>query len=490
MNLYPDPSSLELGRGVFSDGNGQFAFPGIPLGVFSIQVATSDRRSAQVVGILDSPGAVTNVLIALPTNAVLYATLQGQVFDSDNLTPVPNAKVFLGQYASAFNSIGQLVAIVNSDSSGVWQATNVPIKTVDIVAVTFDGTRKGVRQRINPVANTVTFANVTLEAATTVSGQVTFDDGRPATNALVAGGIALVRSDANGNFQLQGVPVGSAAISAGLERDPAAGIEFPRLGSTSTTIVAGEANYVVVKLRAAGRIFGKVFDAQGNIQPGIRVAIPQFGGFYWTDADTDGNYVFENLGLGTYTLSAPANAVAPQLNENELMSQISSGSEDQIMAAFNEAVTVFVGANDPLVNGDQLKFRPSSWGFTHASIPYDGANVNADIKFIVQGTVTGTVLNGQGVPIGAEVRLTGLGPDVSGSPVMTIRGDATSDPATGAFGFTNVLLAGPWGLQTASPFYPVIVQTNGFTTPITPDALGIVLQFPPVSDVNGSIVGH
>jgi hypothetical protein len=488
VNLFPDPSSLELGRGVFSDGAGQFAFTGIPLGVFSIQVATSDNRGATVLGLLDMPGETTNVVIALPTNVVLYATLGGQVFDSDNITPVPNAKVFIGQYAGTV--VKGVVSIVTADATGSWIATNVPIRRLDVVAVTFDGTRKGVRSGIVPNANSITYANVTLEAATTVYGQVTFDDGRPATNALVAGGIALVRSDVNGNFQLQGVPVGSAIISAGLERNPAAGINFPRLGSSSANIVEGEANYVVVKLRPAGRIFGKVFDAQGNIQPGIRVAIPQQGGFYWTDADTNGNYVFENLGLGGYTLSAPANAVAPQLNQSDLLNQINSGDEQQILAAFNEAITVFVGANDPLINGDQLKFRPSSWGFTTANIAFDGANVNADIKFIVQGSVSGTVLNGQGVPIGAAVRLTGLGPDVTGAPVTTIRGDTTSDPATGAFGFTNVLLAGPFGVQAASPFYPVVVLTNGFTTPIDPDATGVILRFPAANKVNGSIAGH
>ncbi|HLH54539.1 MAG TPA: carboxypeptidase regulatory-like domain-containing protein, partial [Verrucomicrobiae bacterium] len=488
VNLFPDPNSMELGRGVFSDGTGQFAFTGIPLGVFSVQVATSDNRRATVVGLLNSPGQTTNVVISLPTNVVAYATVAGQVFDSDNITPVPNARVFLGHYNGA--TVDGVVAIVNADSTGSWVATNVPVQVVDVVAVTFDGTRKGFRKGVAPVANTTTYANVALQAATTVFGKVTFDNGLPATNALVAGGVALVRSDVNGDFQLQGVPVGSATISAGLERDPAAGIDFPRLGSASLLVVEGAANYVVVKLRPAGRIFGKVFDAQGRVQGGIRVAIPQEGGFYWTVADTNGNYVFENLGLGGYTLSAPANAVTPQLNESDLQAQISSGNEQQIMAAFNEAISVFVGANDPLVNGDQLKFRPSSWGFTSAKIVFDGQNVNADIKFIVQGSVSGTVLNGQGVPIGAEVRLTGLGPDINGNPVMTIRGDATSDPATGAFGFTNVLLAGPFGLQSASPFYPVIISTNGFTTPLTPDATGIILQFPPVNDVNGSIAGH
>lgn len=489
VNLYPDPSSRELGRGVFADGAGQFTFAGVPLGVFSIDVATSDKRGATVLGIINSPNAVTNITISLPDKVVSYGTIRGQVYDSDNLTPIGNARIFLGHYGGG-STIDGVVRIVDADASGAFQITNAPLQQFDIVAVTFDGLRKGIRTSITPVGNQTIYENITLQAATTVSGRVQFDDGRPATNALVAGGAVLVRSDANGNFQLTGVPVGGSVISAGLERNPAAGIAFPRLGSTTANIIAGAANYVVVKLRPAGRIFGKVFDAQGNLQPGIKVAIPQDGGFYWTDADSNGNYFFENLGLGNYTVSAPANQVAPQLNTSDLGAQISSGNEDQILAAFKEAITVFVGADDPLVNGSGANFHPSSWGYNKASITFDGANVNADIRFIPQGSVSGKVLNGQGIPIGATVRLTGLGPDLTGAPVMTIRGDTTSDPATGLFTFPNVLLNGPWALQAASPFYPVILQTNGFTTEIDPDVSGIVLRFPPVTDVNGRIVGH
>lgn len=490
VNLYPDPSSMELGRGVFSDVNGLFQFPGIPLGVFSVQVATSDNRSATVLGLLETPGETTNIVVALPDTPVLHGEIRGEVFDSDNVTPIPNARIYLGHYSSGNNTVSQVIAEGTADSSGSYDITNVPIQSIDVVAATFDGTRLGARKGITPVASQATYVNVTLQAATTVFGQVQFDDGAPATNALVAGGLVLVRTDSHGNFQLQGVPVGTAIISAGLERNPAAGIDFPRLGSTSATIIPGAANYVVVKLRPAGRIYGRVYDAQGNPQPNIRVAIPAEGGFYWTDADTNGNYAFENLGLGGYTLSAPGNAVAPQLDTGALGQQLSSGDESQILDAFKEAVTVFVGSEDPLLNGDDLNFHPAAWGYTTASIPYDGADVNADIHFLPQGTITGTVLNGQGVPIGAAVELTGLGPDPTGAPVMTVRGIGSSDPATGQFGFTNVLLPGDWGLQAASPFYPAVTQTNGFTTEINPNASGIVLKFPPINDVNGRISGH
>jgi len=488
VNLFPDPDSREQGRGIFADQEGRFAFYGVPLGVFTVDVKTADQRARTVNGLLDTPGQVQNLVIALPSGVVAFGTLRGRIFESDNLTPHGHGRVFIGAYQG--DKVTDVVRIVEADADGFWQAPDVAIRSYDLVAVTFDGQRKGLRLSITPMAGLVTDVNITLESVTRVFGRVQFDDGRPAANALVAGGVALVRADANGNFELEGVPVGWRIISAGLERNPAAGIDFPRLGSTHAHIVAGAANYVVVKLRAAGRIFGKVVNAQGQPVPNIRVAIPVEGGFYWTDADAQGNYVFENLGLGRYTLSAPANAVAPQLNESELIAQIRSGDEDQILAAFEEAIRVFVGAEDPVVTGEHERFRPSSWGFTTAQIRYDNESVNADIRFLVQGTVSGRVLNHQGVPIGARVRLTGLGPSPTGQPTTTIRGERDSDPATGQFSFPNQLLAGPWGLQVASPFYPVVLSTNGFTTEINPDVTNVVLQFPAIREVNGRIAGR
>ncbi len=488
VNLFPDPASLELGTGVFSDGNGQFTFAGVPLGVYTIQAQTSDGRQATVAGLLDIPGAVSNVVISLPDNIVPVGTLQGQVFEPDNVTPNGNGKVFIGQYEG--NTVVGVVGIASADSSGFWVATNIPVKTYDLVAVTFDGTRKGERLGITPAANAVTTANITLDAATTVSGQVQYYNGAPVSGALVAGGVVLVTTDTNGNFQLQGVPVGNQIISAGVQANAAAGIPFTRLGGASVNVIAGQDNYVVVKLNAAGAIYGQVFDAKGNPVPNVEVAIPQQGGFQWTDADGNGNYSFTDMGLGGYTLSAPANATSPVLDLAQLQSQLSSGDQSQIMAAFQEAVTVFTGAEDPLITGADNNFDPVDWGYSTATLQFDGQSVQADIHYLPLGTVSGTVLNDQGVPIGATVELTGLGPDPTGAPTTTIRGAANSDPATGIFGFTNVLFPGGWQLQAASPFYPVVIMTNGFTTVAGLDATNIILRFPPKANVDGVIAGR
>ncbi len=489
VNLFPDPDSRELGRGLFSDGDGRFAFFGAPLGVFTVDVKTSDRRFRTVAGLLETPNQTTNLVIVVPDQAGALGTLRGRVVEPGSNLPHANARVFLGTYDRGRRAVKNVVRVIDADDDGAWEAADVPARSYDVVAVSFDGQRKGVREAISASAGSVTFVNVTLEDVTRVFGRVQFDDGQPAPNALVAGGQTLARTDDQGAFILEGVPVGRRMISAGLERGSHPRAPFPRLGSTSAEIIAGADNYVIVKLRPAGRIFGKVRDFLGNIVPNIRVAIPQENGFLWTEADADGNYAFENLPLDDYTLSAPAGGVVEN-DTTRLIEQIRTGNEDQILAAFDEALTIFTGANDPFLNGSGSEFHPLFWGFTRTEIEFDSHNVQADITFLTPGTISGRVLNHQGVPIGARVRLTGIGPRPNGEPAVVIRGERDSDPATGRFSFPGQALAGPWGVQVATPFYPVVLSQSGLTTSIDPNVTNLVFQFPPERDVNGRMAGR
>jgi hypothetical protein len=211
--------------------DGRFAFFGVPLGVFTVDVKTSDRRGRTVAGLLEVPGQVTNVVVALPSDTVRYATLTGRVFEADNQTPHANARVFLGSYNPFGNTVENVVRVVDADAEGNWEAAEVPARAFDVVAVSADGQRKGVRRGITLIAETVTFVNVFLEDVTRVFVQVQFDNGELVPNAAVAGGDVLRRTDANGKVELTGVPVGRRTFSAGIEKGghPRAA-DFPRLG--------------------------------------------------------------------------------------------------------------------------------------------------------------------------------------------------------------------------------------------------------------------
>jgi len=487
VNLFPHPSSREQGRGMFSDAQGNFAFYGVPLGTFSINAVSPSSQARTVAGYLDQVNETNNVVIVLSTNQVYFGNVSGRVVESDNTTPIPGAQVFVGKPLD-----GGGIAVAGSataDASGFWSVTNLVCDTYIVAAISVDGKRSGKRDNvIIPPGGTVQ-VTVSLPGTATVHGKVVMMSGTPVPNAVVAGGESLVTTDAKGLFTLTGVPTGVRGIDVGLARNPAAGINFPRFGHASLTVFEGVDNSVLVQITPAGAIVGQVRDADGRPVPNVQVAIPLDGGFQWVKADGQGNYAFENMALDGYTLSAPSPA-AGNSDVSGLEQQIASGDTAEIAAALNEAYKIFTGAADPNLNGQAESFNPGSWGYTHASLLADGETVVANITYLPNGTVSGVTLNGQGTPIGARVRLTGLGPNPVGAPTILTIGERNSDPATGLFQFTGQLKAGPWGLQAASPFYPTIITAAGMTTILDTDVTNVVLQFPRVQEVNGRLIGN
>jgi hypothetical protein len=488
VNLFPDPDSRELGRGVFSDANGAFAFFGVPLGNFTVDVKTSTGQARTVAEFLTAAGETKDVRVVLSSSSAPPTEMQGRVTEP-NGTPHHGAQVYIGQVPEN-GPFCCVVAVARSNSDGYWRASNVPAGTYDVVALSADGKRKGLRLDIASVVGATNTVNVTLQARAGVTGRVETSTGVAVPNALVGGGDMLVRTDSLGRFTLTGVPTGQRTIPAALERNPAAGIDFPRLGSGSVNVIAGQDNFVVVRLASAGRIIGSVLDAAGNPVPKIDVAIPQQGGFLWTYADENGNYEFLGLGLDRYDLSAPAPPHDDPFDADAAQRRLSSGSQEEILAAIGEAFAAFAGVNNPLLSGAGDNFNPAQWGFTKdVRLTFDGQTAVADIRFLRNGTIGGVVLNGQNVPIGARVRLTGIGPSRTGAPTMVIRGERDSDPALGTFAFPGQALIGDWGLQAASPFFPVVISTSGRTTSLEPDDTDNVLKFPAVRETNGSLSG-
>lgn len=484
VNLFPDPTSRELGRGIFTDVNGNFQFNGVPLGDFSLQVKTGIGQFRTIAGRLETAGEVAEVLVVLaaPTAEEIVRTgLRGQITEPNNTTPHANASVFLR------NSSGHLVAAVKSSADGFWEVSDIPVGTYGVAAISMDGRRKGERSGIAAIANDTNFVQVALNGTGVVMGRVEDSSGRPVANALVAGGAALVRADTNGLFTLTEVPLGQRGIDAGLEGQYAAN-GFPRFGRASINVLPGVDNFTVVRLRPAGVITGKVRDTSGKGVGGVNVSIPVEGGFAWTKANDNGFFTFINMPPGEYIVSAPAPPVKKPIEE--LLEDIENGSQDELIAAVTEAFTTYSGVNNPNLGGTNVVFTPGEWGFTKATVLRDGDIATAEVKYFPKGTVSGTVFNHQGVPIGAKVRLTGIGPQEDGSPAIIVRGDLNSDPALGTFAFNNRLMAGDWAVQVASPFYAVVLNEVGRTTGFQPHVTNLVMQFPNRRDTHGRLAGR
>jgi len=493
VNLFPDISSLELGRGLFTDDEGRFTFFGVPLGPLSVEASDELGRRRTVSGLLESVDQVLNLDAQLAAEIFVVSTLQGRVFEADGTTPHAAARVLIGQFRNG-SRLQEVVALVTADADGLWSAGDIPTGVWDVLALSADGKRSARRVGIDVVQGFPNVVNLALQGLATVQGRVEFANGTAVTNALVAGGQTLVRTGAAGLFTLTGVPTGpNRDISAGLEPSPTNGNLITRIGSARLDVVGGADNFVVIRFEPKGSIVGRVLDHSGDPIPNIRVAVPRSADefFYWTDTDAAGLFRFDNFALDNYVVSAPAPPAA-DTDVSGILDVLGGGSssDDDILAALSEAFGIFTGINDPLLTGEGDNFNPEDWGFVETSLTFDGQVQVVDIQLRQRGTVSGRVENGQGVPVGARVRLTGIGPNEVGDLSFIIRGERNSDPATGGFIFPDQLLVGDWGLQAATPFSPVVVSMNDRTTPESPDAGGIVLRFPPEGETSGRLTGN
>lgn len=482
VNLYPDPDSRELVRGVFTDSEGRFEFNGVPLGQFTINVQTSQRNFRTIAGNLTRVGTTNDYPIVLTPSEqqqeIVRSSISGRVVEPDGVTGHGQARVFVSSHATR-----GVVGAPTTDENGYWQVNDIPTGPVTVQAYSQDGRRRGLG-RGEVVKDSLSFVLTALSGTGSVIGRVETSNGNAVANAIVAGGEALVRTDANGVFQLTGVPQGLAKLSAGWE--PTTTNEFTRVASTMVNVLPEVTNFAVIRFPAVGRIIGRVIDATGRPVTGQNVAIPLDHGFAWTPLTADGLFEFPNLPVRDYIVSAPAPPV--DINVDEVLDGAAGGTDDQIAAALRQAVSA-IGQVTLRRLGDAPVTTPGSFGWTTARLGFDGDTARVLIRYLPEGRVSGQVLNDRGVPIGANVRLTGPGLDAIGKPATVPLGNQTSDPALGTFEFPR-LPQGDWALQVASPFYPMVLVTNGVTVSDALSRSNVVLQFPPIRDFTGRLVGQ
>ncbi|MFM7102850.1 MAG: Ig-like domain-containing protein, partial [Verrucomicrobiota bacterium] len=426
------------------------------------------------------------------------------------MTPHAGATVYVGRLGGD-GRMQEVQAAVTTDADGRWLATGLPAGLRDLAAVSRDGQRLGTRRDVGVTGGQTNSALVALPGLATVTGRVLTPAGLPVAHALVAGGLGTVRTDPTGRFVLADVPTGRRTLAAGVEKTPegeeprsSPAFSFARQGNVTLEVLPGVLNVADIPLIPAGVVEGRVFNLNGRAVPGIRVAKPVLGGFLYVTADDNGFYRFEGIEVGQHTFSAPS----PPVEESEVSGILDSlrgnPSVAQINAAIQEAAAIFAGARDPLLNGEGAAFSPTDWGWVNAEIRADGDVANADLRFMPRGSVGGVTLNGQGVPVGARVLVTGIAPSNNGSPAIRRIREFNSDPATGRFevaqairfgGVTGLAVPGQptpgtFGVQAATPFSPVVISTGGFLSPLAPSKPDLVLQFPAAQETLGQISGR
>jgi hypothetical protein len=198
--------------------------------------------------------------------------------------------VFVGTY-SRDNAQIEALDRTTTDATGTFAfSRSLPPGGYDVVAVDAATEQLGIA-RVGVAARQTASINVVLEAVGAVEGVVFSARGEPQPGALVAGGAALVETDANGFFRLQGVPAGRRTIEAG---DPVT----KRRGSAAINVLPGQTVTAAVTLEARATIIGRVLDAAGAPVPRVTVRLPQLGGYQFVFANDSGVFRFPDMPLG------------------------------------------------------------------------------------------------------------------------------------------------------------------------------------------------
>lgn len=277
-------------RTTTADGSGNYGFSGFAPNSFVVtatDAATGLR--GQATGTLSaSSSAVANIQLGTS------GTIKGTVFET----------------ASTSVSVGDTVTLTGpnffastiSDRAGQFEFDFVPLGVYTVDA----SDAKGERGRTQAVLNKpgiVVQANIIYLGRGAVAGTVFDGSQNPVPNASVFlnsrsifGGSFSTTTDANGQYTISEVFVGPF--------DVVASSSTSRTGGHTTSKVDNEGEVVTanVVLGSSGTVTGTVFAFDGVTSiPNAQLSLT--GGFT-TSADGNGNYTFNFIPLGTYTISA------------------------------------------------------------------------------------------------------------------------------------------------------------------------------------------
>ncbi len=273
-----------------SNADGIYVLSGVPVGSLAINaVHTESRAQTQASGALEQPGAtvvldLTLLSVDAPQN---FGHLEGQVFRSDGVTPAANVPVY--------TSVG---GVTTTDASGSYRIENLPVSSAMVTAIDQERLEEA-RVTTTLVPSATVTANLILYGGTgSVRGVVLDSDGNPLPNISIYGGYVVVKTDANGEFLLENMPVGTRQISAVTPDNTA-------MESKSVRITrAGEEVTLQIVFPVRGTLTGRVFGADG-VTPVPNLKIFALGpkndvGF----TDSQGKYRFEGMPKGEYKISA------------------------------------------------------------------------------------------------------------------------------------------------------------------------------------------
>jgi hypothetical protein len=286
-----------------TDAEGRYRFTGIPVGRFHVDV--SDAPGGQTGSVV---GSVTGTVEPLPdtiADIVLEpsATLTGTVYDLGGTTPLPGASVTVYVGGRAFNT--------STNSNGIYRIGFVPLGEIRVRAEAPTGYSRGEAALVTVTqpGSTVT-SDVVLTGTGSVSGTALDNNGANLTTGTVtftndAWGtplqiIAPVQS--NGRFVINGAPAGNFTLQLTVPNRTGT-------GSASALVSANQNVEVPIRLEDAGAVTGTLKMPDGAspaVGSDVMLSLTKTNGQaynFYTHTNTQGVWRFDNLPLGTLSVS-------------------------------------------------------------------------------------------------------------------------------------------------------------------------------------------
>ncbi|NUN15709.1 MAG: carboxypeptidase regulatory-like domain-containing protein, partial [Myxococcales bacterium] len=239
--------------------------------------------------------------------------IEGEVFEGDQVTPVPNPKIRFQSDNPLFgrtwfyNADAQGKFIISSVFNNSGSSIPVPrgpftVEATHPVSNELSGEAGG--DFFVPESETTGVA-IFFTSTGIISGQVKRPDG-----TVVSIGTATVSSvelakpvtvniAPDGTYAFYGLPPGSYTVTVNMPVPQGTGLT----GFASTTVNAGQVSIVNITIEPAGTVLGTVY--QGGVPlPLVVVKITAPGFSRQTTTDTGGGYVFVDMPLGQFTVTA------------------------------------------------------------------------------------------------------------------------------------------------------------------------------------------
>ncbi len=285
---------------VETDANGHWELADVLVGSYAIEIFNAFYGTRSLSGHLASDGEVIQRDVLFE----LAATVEGTVYDYDEVTPVAGATVSLVH--PVFSSY-----TLTTDEQGRFRFEGIPPDPSHGFAIRAHY-ETGMVYRDAEIRATAARHGETLEVSLTlpvqgaIAGRVETGPGSPAGGATVRlrGGqypfqSMAAQTDAAGEFAFQNVLAGDVSISA---------LSLNGLGGRTTAVLAseGEEKSVLIRLQPVGAITGRILSpVDGSPVSSAQVWLIKGSSFFdAVTTDSQGRFLFDALPISYYAVKA------------------------------------------------------------------------------------------------------------------------------------------------------------------------------------------